>query len=1071
MLTRNLMQLPVLALVALLWPLPAAAQQRPALDPRLALTQYVHDVWQTDDGLPQNSVPDILQTRDGYLWLGTRGGLVRFDGVQFTVFNKENTPALRDNDIRALLEDRNGSLWIGTYGGGLTRLKNGRFTPYTREDGLPHDQIRSLLQDRDGGIWIGTYGGGISRYTDGTFTTFTTENGLADNKVKPLLEDREGNLWIGTYGGGLSRYKDGKFTNYTTKNGLPADIVFALLEDQQGKLWVGTYGGGLSRFDDGKFTTYTTRDGLADNRVVDLYEDSRGTLWIGTYAGGLMRRTREGFTTFSSKDGLSDDMVFSLHGDREGSLWVGTYGGGLNRFKEGAFITYGAKEGLSTDIVYSLYEDPDGTVWIGTEGGGLNRMRNGQFTAYTTRDGLSSDNVVSVYRDREGSLWIGTFGGGLNRMRNGKFTAFHTTDGLASEIVFSLLEDRDGSLWIGTSEGLNRYKGGEFTTYGSKQGLVGTGVRAIRQDRAGALWVGTGGGLNRIQNGKFTTYTTADGLGGDAVYAIYEDAEGTLWVGSRGGGLTRLKDGKFTAFGTAAGLPDDVIFAILEDDADNLWISSSRGMFRVRKQALNAYAAGETRTVDAVLYGKAEGIRAGEGSGGSQPIAWKMREGSLWFSTPKGAGVVDPARLEINRRVPPVKIEEVRVNRRSVSLAGALDLPPGSGTLEFHYTALSLLEPKQVQFRYKLEGFDDEWLNAGTRRVAYYTNVPPGRYRFRVVASNNDGVWNWVGASLAFRLRPFFYQTAWFYGLLVLAALLLAAAAYRLKTRQMKARQRELARLVRERTEDLRRSQEQLLVSEKMAALGRLTAGIAHEINSPLGGILNSLQLARLYVDEYSASLDDPEVTATDHRAIAEDLGSSLALAETGTRKVAQFVRSIKSQTRADGDGQRCDFDPAGEVATTVALVSHELKNRQITLHVESEPGLCLTGDPGKFALVVRNLLSNAVDAYEGSQGEVWLRLVGNGGGVSAGGVQFEVEDRGCGIPEDIRSRIFDYLFTTKEVGSGTGLGLSIVHSVVTAEFGGEIAVQSEVGRGTVFSVFFPSSRSIRAPASAGTTV
>jgi ligand-binding sensor domain-containing protein/signal transduction histidine kinase len=1057
--SRILARLPVLSLLALLWPCQLAAQQIRSLDPRLALTQYVHDVWQTDDGLPQNSVLDILQTRDGYLWLGTRGGLVRFDGVRFTVFDKENTPALGDNDIRALLEDRDGSLWIGAYSGGLTRLKNGRFTQYTSEDGLPHDQIRSLLQDREGSLWIGTYGGGVSRYKDGKFTAYTTEDGLADNKVRPLLEDREGSLWIGTYGGGLSRYKDGKFTNYTTKDGLPADIVFALLEDRHGKLWVGTYGGGISRFENGKFTTYTTEDGLADNRVVDLLEDSRGTLWIGTYAGGLTRRTDKGFETFSSEDGLSDDSMFSLYEDREGNLWAGTYTGGLNRFKEGAFTTFGRAEGMSANGVFSLFQDPDGTIWIGTEGGGLNRFKNGEFTVYTTRDGLSSNNVVSVCRDREGSLWIGTFGGGLNRMRNGKFTAFHTEDGLASEIVFSLLEDREGSLWVGTSEGLNRYSDGKFTTYGSKEGLVGTGVRVIHQDRSGALWIGTGDGLNRLANGKFTVYTTADGLAGNAVQAIHEDAEGALWIGSRGGGLSRLKDGKFSTFGTRAGLPDDVIFAILEDEVGNLWMSSTKGIFRVRKQELNAHAAGEIGAVDAVLYGKAEGIRAGEGSGGSQPIARKMRDGSLWFSTPKGAAVVDPAHVEINRRVPPVVIEEIRVNQRSVSLGGVLDLPPGSRTLEFHYTALSLREPGKVQFRYKLDGFDEEWVNAGTRRIAYYTNVPPGRYRFRVVASNNDGVWNLVGASLGFRVQPFFYQTAWFAPLLALAAILLALAAYRLKTRQLKARQRELARLVDERTEELRRSQEQLVVSEKMAAFGRLTAGIAHEINSPLGGVLNSLQLARLYIDEYGASLDDPDVTATDHRAIAENLTSSIALAEAGTRKVAQFVRSIKSQTRADGDGQRREFDPADEIGPVIALLDHELTARKITLHVESERGLCLLGDPGKFDLVVQNLLSNAMDAYEGKEGEIQVRLANNGNGGPPCDVWLEVEDHGCGIPEEIRSRIFDYLFTTKDIGRGTGLGLSIVHSIVTSEFGGEIAVHSEVGRGTTISVCFPACR------------
>jgi ligand-binding sensor domain-containing protein/signal transduction histidine kinase len=1026
-----------------------AAQQADGLDPRKAMTQYVHDVWQTENGLPQNSVLDVLQTRDGYLWLGTRGGLVRFDGVRFTAFDKENTPALGDNDIRALLEDREGSLWIGTYSGGLSRLKDGKFTTYTTEHGLAHDQVRALYEDREGSLWIGTYGGGLSRLKDGKFTTYTTKDGLADDKVRPILQDREGSLWIGTYGGGLSRLKDGKFTTYTTRDGLPSNIVFALLEDHDGGLWIGTYGGGLSWLKDGKFTTYTTRDGLADDRINSLYQDRLGTLWIGTYGGGLSRLTGEGFSTFSTRNGLSDDMVFPIYRDVEGSLWIGTYGGGLNRLKDGTFTTYGTKEGLSSSIVYSIYEDADGPIWLGTEGGGLNRLKDGKVTAYTTRDGLSSDNVVSVYRDREGSLWAGTFGGGLNRLQGGRFTAFHMNDGLASEQVFALYGDREGNLWIGTSDVLNRYRDGKFTTYGSGEGLVGTGVRAIHQDRTGALWVGTGEGLHRLENGRFTR----KGLEGKMVLAIHEDRDGTLWIATRANGLARLRNGKLTTFSTKEGLPDDAIFSILEDHAGNLWMSSAKGIFRVSRHALNAVAEGRSRSLGAVLYGKGDGIRGSEGVGGSQPVAWKTRDGRLWFSSHKGASVVDPARLQRNERIPPVVLEQVVVNGRPVSGAGEIALPAGSRNLEFHYTALSLLAPEKVRFRYRLEGFDDGWVDAGTRRAAYYTNLPPGRYRFRVIASNNDGVWNRAGAAFAFRLQPHFYQTYWFYGLLGLAAVLLAVALFRLKTRHLEARQSELARLVEERTEELRRSQQQLLVSEKMAALGRLTAGIAHEINSPLGGVLNSLQLARLYVDEYGASLDDREVTAADHRAIADDLAASLTLAEKGTRKVAQFVRSIKAQTRMEGEGQRRDFDPAEELDPTLALMRHELTDRRVALHVESRPGLRLTGDAGKFGLVVRNLVSNAVDSYEGKEGEVWIRLTENG---HPGGVRLEVEDRGCGIPEEIRSRVFDYLFTTKDVGSGTGLGLSIVHSVVTSEFGGEISVRSEVGRGTTVSVCFP---------------
>jgi len=778
-----------------------------ALDPEKAITQYGHDVWQTEDGLPQNSVKAIAQTRDGYLWLGTQAGLVRFDGVRFTVFNQGNTAVIKNNNVMALLADRNGSLWIGTYGGGLMRLKNGEFTTYTTKEGLAHDVVYEIYEDRERNLWIGTHGGGLSRLRDGKFTTFTTKDGLSHNFVKAIYEDHEGNLWVGTDGGGLSRRTAGKFTTFTKQDGLASNIVLSIYEDRQGSLWIGTYDGGLNRLKDGKFTTYTKKEGLSSNAVFSIHEDRDGNLWVGTYGGGLNRWQDGRFTAFTIKEGLSDAGVRCLYEDREGSLWVGTHSGGLNRLKDGKFTTFTTNEGLSSDVVFPIYEDHAGNLWIGTEGSGLNRLKDGKFTAYTTKDGLANDFVWSLHEGRDSSLWIGT-GGGLNRLKDGKFTTYTTKDGLANDMVWALHEGRDGSLWIGTfGGGLNRLKDGKFTAYTTKDGLPDVGVRVIHEDREGSLWIGTNsGGLARLKDEKFTTFTTREGLSSDIVRSLYEDQQGSLWIGTLGGGLNRLKDGRVTAYTTRDGLFDDLIWQILEDGQGNLWMNSSRGIFRVSKQEMDDFARGKSRTITSIAYGKADGMKSSQGNGGAQPMGWKSRDGRLWFPTIKGMAMIDPQKVKTNELPPPVIIEQALVNDQAIDLNERIQLPPGQEKFEFHYTGLSLLAPEKVKFRYKLEGFDKDWIDAGPRRVAYYTNIPPGNYRFRVIASNNDGVWNEVGASLEFYLAPHFYQTYWFYALCALAVILIGVGLSLLRVRHLKRSNKELETKIGARTAELTQS-------------------------------------------------------------------------------------------------------------------------------------------------------------------------------------------------------------------------------------------------------------------------
>ncbi|MGH7595183.1 MAG: two-component regulator propeller domain-containing protein [bacterium] len=793
------------------------------LDPSKAITQYSHDVWQYDQGLPQSAIQALTQTPDGYIWIGFEEGLARFDGVQFTLFQKANTPAITYNNIFALTVARDSSLWFGTNGGGLIRLKAGKFAAFTTNEGLSNDIVRAIHEDQQGNLWIGT-NGGLNCFKNGTFTVYATKEGLRNNVVQAIYQDRQSNLWVGTSGGGLACLKNGQFIHHTTAAGLASDIVTAIYEDKAGNLWVGTYGG-LNRWRNGAFALYTTSDGLANNFVRTIYEDRAGSLWIGTNGGGLNRLYNERLETFATKDGLSNDFVRAICEDREGSLWIGTYGGGLNRLRDGKFTNYSTSHGLSNNMVWSIYEDKNSNLWLGTDRG-LNRFKDGKITVYSTPEGVPAHVITALFEDRAGNLWIGTDGGGLVRKRDAAFTVFTTQRGLSNNFVRFIHEDKTGNLWVGTDAGLNHFEDGKFKVYTTTDGLSNNELTCAYEDRAGNIWIGTRtGGLNRFTDGKFTVYTVHDGLASDLVRCLYEDAEGNLWIGTNGGGLSRYKDGKFFSFTAKEGLFDDVMFQILEDSQGNFWMNSNRGIFRVNKHELNDFADGKIKSLTSVAYGKADGMKTNECNGGlGQPSTWETSDGKLWFSTIAGVAMIDPGHIKVNTLPPPVVIEQVTINRSPVSMEGKLQLSPESKNFEFHYAGLSFLAPQKVQFKYKLEGYDEEWVEAGTRRAAYYTNISPGDYTFRVIACNNDGVWNEAGASLAFHLKTFFYQTDLFYFLCLVALVVTGASAYRFRARQIRSRETQealrqaneaLETRVQERTTDLMRSNEALRQGEE----------------------------------------------------------------------------------------------------------------------------------------------------------------------------------------------------------------------------------------------------------------
>jgi ligand-binding sensor domain-containing protein len=776
-------------------------------------TRYGSESWQTEQGLPQNSVHCIRQTRDGYLWLGTREGLARFDGVRFTIFDRRTTPTFLHNQIRHLLEDRAGILWISTPAA-LVRYRAGQFTSFTTKDGLASDNVWSTYEDRAGNLWVATLGG-LSRYRDGKFSSYTIG---AIGNVECLLEDRDGALWIGTTDG-LVRWANGTFTTFTKQHGLAGNAIKALFQDQQGRLWIATTEG-LSRWSEGRFTNaglppreitsfaqdrasklwVGTTDGLyeervgrfiryplPDNRITTLYADRVGDVWAGT-ASGLhsvgqvlnLPYSADGRKTVGQVKNLPyavGNAVLAIYEDREGNLWSGTDGGGLHVLRQVKFNTFTTQQGLGGNVIRSVYEDRAGNVWVATQEGGVSKFSAGR---WTTRANLPSKDVMSVSEDRAGDLWFGTTNG-LVRQRGNVRMTYTTRDGLPDDYIRSLYADRAGRLWIGTRRGLARWQGGKFTSWSTLDGLPSDLIGALCESRDGSLWIGTRNGLSRFHNETFTNYDTRD-----TVLALHEDEAGNLWIGTLGSGLLRFCEGKFTAYTMKDGLPDDTIYHILEDDQQHLWMSSNKGIIRVSRLELEARAPNATQPLSLVTYTTADGLETRECSGGGHPAGCKTRDGKLWFATLKGVAVVDPARMPFNALPPPVAIEQLLVDDQPIAFNDTeQNIAAGAHRFEFAFTSLSFVAPHQAAFRYRLEGYDNDWLTTGGQRVISYTNLPSGRYRFRVQASNNDGVWNETGAALAFYLRPRFYETWWFAALVVASLALLGAAVYRLRMRRL----------------------------------------------------------------------------------------------------------------------------------------------------------------------------------------------------------------------------------------------------------------------------------------------
>lgn len=1051
--------------------------------------------WTLEDGLPVNTTGRIVQDSTGYLWITTYDGLVRFDGLNFEVFNYSNTPEMPHNRSTILYNQKGVGLWVGLEYGGVLLIQDGKFHHYGSENGFTDSDLTQLYESPDGDLYFITHSG-LFLYKEGRFTKPKLSEDEQQNQVSNILFDEDGSLWLATNHGILHYNTDEDVEEYLIQDPSHNNQILSLFLNDEGHIIAGT-SDGIYEFRAGKFMTKPSFK-VADNTAIfEIYRDQEHTLLLGReavfeYQDGQVRRIKdsrlkqdeiyifsyrdsEGTIWLIGTDGtlstfkngqieslglekVSDYHFNSMFEDREGTLWFATNLNGLVAINKSKVRNIGAKEGLSTNNILSLHQDEQKRLYIGTRGGGLNILSGNTIKHYGMQDGIAANTVHTIAEDSSGTIWIGYLREGIDRFSPGGMKNYKFGNNYETNTVRSIYTASDGTLWAGTYGGLIQFdpENENHKIYTHKDGLSGTKIRYITEDDDGAIWTGSlDGGVSRFHNGAFQNFTIEEGLSSNNIRSIYIDEQEpeTIWIGSENNGLNRLRNGEIKWVNTEDGLPDHIIHWISQDKNGWLWMSSNRGVFKINKKELNDYLDGISQNFTLLRYGSAEGMRNPEANGAVQEAGLRTPNGYFMFATQEGVAIFNANREKENTIPPTIIIQEVRAGGESFQ-PDKVELPSGYSTFEIDFHALTFVAPEKTRYRYRLVNYDDHWNDISGDRTITYANIPAGKYTFEVLAANNDGIWTESPARATITIPPLFYEQVWFY----LALLIVVGGLYygvsQLRYNYLLKRQKKLTDIIETQTAQIRKEKNEIQefseiikkqaeqLRESNITKDKFFSLIAHDLRNPFQALLGLTELTLMDVDEkenpaLKENLDHVYASAKSLHSFVEDLLKWASL-QNGKMKPSPELINLNDLSER-----------------IIQLFEHVAEQKQIEIILEDRDEVNVFADLNMLETILRNLVSNALK-FTPHGGEIKLTVQEN---TANNTCTIKVKDTGIGMPPEMVNNLLQIDTNSSRTGTnnekGTGLGLFICKEMI-ALHNGLLEVKSKQNRGTTFTITLP---------------